>query len=240
MADQRGTSVFDMDSLTVTQTQRSPFALSRVPSITGDAAQPGLIARQNFLHRCPGVDVKLVHGDRWQTITGNMHEETEGDWYGKVVGSLKREILRDETVWVIGNATRMVMGNVFSVVVGTFTGSHVGAYIISFVAPMTEIHASTKNIVETHKNETEFVETKIVWLFEYVGISGLKLETVMAKVSLGGIKADVYALHAISEVIKTKLHLLEAAGAALEAKLGLRVKVQPTANAAPEVANLVP
>jgi hypothetical protein len=240
MAEKSGTSVFDMDRLTVTQSRHSPFALSKVPGINQGAGSGLRIDTKFFLSDCPGTDVKLVHGQRWQTITGDMHEEIQGDWFGKVFGSVKQETLQDETVWVIGNATRMVIGNVFSTVVGTFTGAHVGAYIISFVAPMTEIHASTKNIVETHKFETEFFEAKIVWIFEWVGIPGLKIETVGAKVSLGGIKADVYALHAISEAIKTKLHLLEAAGAALEAKLGLKAKVQPTANAAPEVANLVP
>lgn len=233
MADQTGTSVFDMDKLTVTQEQRSPFTLSKVPGIRQGAGQAAQIANQAFLLGCPGVDAKLVNGDRWQTITGNMHEETQGDWYGKVVGSRKQEILRDDTHWVIGNLTQMVIGNVCILIVGSHVESHVGAYVISFVAPMTENHAATKSVNEPFEFKVEGGEFSLKgWEVGIVPTIGIEVTGV--KLGVTGLKGETEVLKLTSEALCARMHIGAAKIVALDTKLGaLLAKAQPAVNAAP-------
>ena len=169
MAEQTGTSVFDMDKLTVTQDRFSPFALSKVPGIDKGAGQGYDITRKYFLVGCPGDDVKLIHGQRWQKITGDMHEEIDGDRIGKISGSETKEIDQNETRTVIGSSTCFFGGTQVVTNASAKLSTHVGAVLEQHTSPRTINQPTSWFQVVDSSLVVQLVNSSLI--AEYVGAS---------------------------------------------------------------------
>jgi hypothetical protein len=115
----------------------SPGALNW-KAITTPAALAGTV----------GVDVKLVHGDYWSTIQGNMTL--------MVGGNLMTTVSKNQIWTVMTNSILTIMGTYIKTVIGThvesYLASHIQLHLASsiylFVGAHTEVHCAPRTIVE--------------------------------------------------------------------------------------------
>jgi len=95
-----------------------------------------------------GADAKLVHGDRWQQISGTITEF--------VSGSVLTNITQDHTLNVTGNRTKQITGNHTENIVGNQNLTVVGPHNALYVSPKNDVHASPHNRVNSSaENQSE-------------------------------------------------------------------------------------
>jgi Gp5 C-terminal repeat (3 copies) len=133
-----------------------------------------------------GVDCKLVHGDRWQQITGSVTEF--------VSGSVLTNILQNHTLNVTGNRTKQVTGNHTETICGVCNESMLGPHMQTnvgprnntLVAPRTESHSATSQHTQP-ANFIRVIQQKVHWeTFTYK--SGMvKLDVFATAIGLFGI-----------------------------------------------------
>lgn len=105
---------------------------------------------------CTGIDAKLVHGDRWQTIQGNMTEMIVLNEMTTIMGNQQHTVLLNRTTTIIGNDMLTIVGTFTELIVGTSMYMQVGAElktnvaptIHNFISPLTENHCSPRVINE--------------------------------------------------------------------------------------------
>ena len=170
----------------------------------------GAMTSESALAGTNGVDVFLIHGDRWQQIVGNEQVN----------------ILKNLTTNITLNETRTVFGNLVNKVVGTTTDTRIGVHnqtnIASrndtFVHTRTEDHHQPEQIhqptVQTNMQEEvkEYFKEHTKFSSWYFTMVGIKTELTPI-VSLG-----FTTLEGKLGVIATKALVLEKQSKALDAK----------------------
>src|SRR5271169_1349502 len=78
----------------------------------------GAIATPVSLSGTVGAHCMLVHGDRWQQITGNFTESVGSDVLSTVTGSQTHTVSGNQTATVSGNHTETIMGNTLQTMIG--------------------------------------------------------------------------------------------------------------------------
>ena len=238
--------VLSFDGGTFTETrvkvQEGDRALAPSGSLTWTT-----ITTPTALAGCVGIDAKLVHGDRWQTIDANFTEMIYGDVKSTIFGNQIHTVMTNQTLTTIGNVTHMIVGtlnavNVGSIthmIIGTYLGTYISPHTVNFISPMTENHAAPKTVNEPLYMKTSAIELASVGVAQ--GNTGLKVESVGVGIGVTGLKVEATALKQKSEALSAAMQGLLGRIIPLDGKVGaMAAKANPRVNAGPTVATSAP
>ncbi|MEW6366066.1 MAG: hypothetical protein AB1714_15660 [Acidobacteriota bacterium] len=101
-------------------------------SITSDAALAGTT----------GVDCKLVHGDRWQQIDGNLTENINKDVRTTILCNHNHTVIQNQTNSITGNQNETVTGNRTGTITGSENQTNIGTRNCVQVAPVSRLNSA--------------------------------------------------------------------------------------------------
>jgi Gp5-like OB domain-containing protein len=182
-----------------------------------------------------GVDAKLVHGDRWQQITGNQTENITSD--------LKTTVTGDQTHTIVGNQTITVSQNHQETIIGNCLQTIIGPQITTNMDVRNETRAVTH--AHTHgdhffvygpDNLFHYCETNMgAWIFMFeaevqhteIGLQHLEFKPVMHNY-FAGIDTSVCAIRGQNQALNEEvsiswgtIRLLQGHISALNTKAGV-------------------
>ncbi|HUA20139.1 MAG TPA: hypothetical protein VMB25_15430 [Bryobacteraceae bacterium] len=207
---------------------------------SGGSLSYGAIASPGGLAGGSGIDGKLVHGDRWQTIDQNQTTMITGNDILSITGN--------QTVTISTNHTLTIVGNVVSTVIGAHNLLQVGAQNQIHVDPHCRLDSSPECQTEpTNKMRLFGVEFEVKSTENT--ITGNKIEIVGTGLEINGFTEEITGMNMEMKVIdyclvpavalEQKIISLEVEpfyahtfGAEVDAGAG-EAKVVPTVNAVP-------
>ena len=186
------------------------------------------------LATCIGIDAKLVHGDRWQQIEGNV-----------TVNIFKNNtitIFQNEIYIVLGNRTTNIVGNYTKIIIGVYNHTTINAHIQlnisirnnTYISPKNETHVAPKNTDEP----TGFFR-KIAQCFQFdifqFSFTAIKIDTAINMTEAVLSKFEMIAIHTEAKGVENTAEGGNMTLIALENKLdaiGTRIQgLQPSVGA---------
>jgi hypothetical protein len=160
----------------------------------------GSITSASGLGGTTGADAKLVHGDRWQQVTGKQVENILVDFNTTIGGNQNHQVTGNQTLATTGNVTRDVVGNLSTTVIGAELRSNIGVQNHTHAAPRTNVHSGEKMTEESGsflRSISELVEFQML----RKEVSMVKIEAVLA----AHFSADTYKLEVVNTETKAEI-----------------------------------
>lgn len=207
----------------------------------------GQISSAIGLSGCTGIDVKLVHGNQWQQI--------EGDLTTNIGSNETRNVVGNQDLTTAGNVEETIVGNLTTTIIGAELHTNMSVQNHTRAAPRTEVHMGSKqqsepgmfmraitNLWENHTFEFKGLAIRLQLMGTSTEITAHRLQCIMndtkvKSAEVGGyiLKNDVQALKNLATAVKNQVNGVAMVARAMEASAQTRVQAPPEAMVGPGI-----
>lgn len=163
--------------------------------------------RAQALDGTAGIDAKLVHGDRWQTIDANFTEQIAEIVDTHIGGDERHRVMGDLTIKIHGNQQETIMQTYTHTIVGNHVQSNLAARSDTYGGPHTITHLNVEQKADSTK-WFNWEPYKFEIIGRSIGVNVVKMEATYQTHEVNAIKLELLGVGVEAALIKEETKLV--------------------------------